>query len=165
MAGADFRSYIAEKTGQTKQSNMQNQLGIANKPPKLLTIDASVARPNEVTVQVDEGVNWTKMSNDCEASCSKATTGQSNSEHESESEDSSDSAESNEDSVQVQMTFMAKTVEVHSEGSPDAASVASDTSETLSFECNNCALLEAKLEKLKAHNVDLVNELTNLKDA
>jgi len=39
MAGVDFREYIVARTGQSKQSNMQNQLGIDNKPPKLLTID------------------------------------------------------------------------------------------------------------------------------
>ena len=39
MAGADLREYIRTMTGQNMKSNMQNQLGIADKPPKILTID------------------------------------------------------------------------------------------------------------------------------
>ena len=197
MTGADFRDFIMARTGQTKQSNMQNQLGIADKSPKILTIDefpiwkdkfynfvmrldgslwkaveegyqppldfqqipitaigrmtvpqrhllerekkmynhmllslgnrlqhdfkqfktskslwdamkekydeynASVAKAKGVLIQVDEEVDWSKMSTGCEASCSKTTLEQSSTEHESESDDSSASAESNEESVQV----------------------------------------------------------------
>ena len=39
MAGVDLRAYIAEKTGLTKQLNLDNQLGTTNKPPKLLAMD------------------------------------------------------------------------------------------------------------------------------
>ena len=43
MVEADFRTYVAEKTGLTKAINkainLDNQLGTANKPPKLLTME------------------------------------------------------------------------------------------------------------------------------
>ena len=50
--------------------------------------------------------------------------------------------------------FMAKVTEVES-----------DSSETCSFVCNNCSVLEGKIVKLKSHNLDLIKEITNLKEA
>ena len=50
--------------------------------------------------------------------------------------------------------FMAKVTDIDSESSSSA-----------SAECDMCCVLDEKIVKLKTHNRDLINELTNLKDA
>ena len=114
-----------------------------------------------MTIQVDEGFDWSNVFNGTDTCCSKAMKEHNNSEYESESEASNYSEDTNEDFIKVQRAFMAEIIEVFSEVSFDT----SDTSETLSFDCNNCALLEDKIVKLKTHNKDLVNEFINLKEA
>ena len=54
----------------------------------------------------------------------------------------------------VHHAFMAKTTEVES-----------DSSETSAVVCVNCADLDSKIMKLKSHNLDLIKEITNLKEA
>ena len=43
--------------------------------------------------------------------------------------------------------------------------VDSDTSDTCSLSCNNCCELEDKIVKLKSHNLDLIKEISTLKEA
>ena len=43
--------------------------------------------------------------------------------------------------------------------------VDSESCSSASVECEMCCLLDEKVMKIKTHNRDLINELTNLKDA
>ena len=54
----------------------------------------------------------------------------------------------------VHHAFMAKVTEVDT-----------DTSDTCSMSCNNCCELEDKIVKLKSHNLDLIKEISILKEA
>ena len=123
MAGADFSDYIAEIMRKTKapiQPSLKSSIN--QKSIEVTNNDSNVIKSKKLTIQTDEGYDWTSVSKGDDAWCSKATEEQCNSEHEPEFEASDFSAESDENIIQVQKAFMAKTIEVLSEGSSDDAS-------------------------------------------